>query len=138
MASDETNQSSESSISSSDDPSEQKGQETSTDEELFLPALAKATELERHVKDKKRKPTTHRVGLHSEASPVGLNSVKTKAAQTETSIMKNDTVEQITPRSSSKSVLPATGRQDSDLSWLGLLLSGLSLSGLWTRKKKTK
>lgn len=50
--------------------------------------------------------------------------------------MKNDTVEQITPRSSSKSVLPATGRQDSDLSWLGLLLSGLSLSGLWTRKKK--
>lgn len=26
--------------------------------------------------------------------------------------MKNDTVEQITPRSSSKSVLPATGRQD--------------------------
>jgi LPXTG-motif cell wall-anchored protein len=65
-------------------------------------------------------------------------SVKTKAAQTETSIMKNDTVEQITPRSASKSVLPATGRQDSDLSWLGLLLSGLSLSGLWTRKKKTK
>ena len=52
--------------------------------------------------------------------------------------MKNDTVEQITPRSSSKSVLPATSRQDSDLSWLGLLLSGLSLSGLWTRKKKTK
>lgn len=30
--------------------------------------------------------------------------------------MKNDAVEQITPRSSSKSVLPATGRQDSDLS----------------------
>ena len=59
-------------------------------------------------------------------------------AETETSIMKNDTVEQITPRSSSKSVLPATSRQDSDLSWLGLLLSGLSLSGLWTRKKKTK
>ncbi len=27
--------------------------------------------------------------------------------------MKNDTVEQITPRSASKSVLPATGRQDS-------------------------
>lgn len=52
--------------------------------------------------------------------------------------MKNDTVEQITPRSSSKSVLPATSRQDSDLSWLGLLLSVLSLSGLWTRKKKTK
>ncbi len=52
--------------------------------------------------------------------------------------MKTDTVEQITPRSASKSVLPATGRQDSDLSWLGLLLSGLSLSGLWTRKKKTK
>lgn len=52
--------------------------------------------------------------------------------------MKNDTVEQITPRSSSKSVLPVTCRQDSDLSWLGLLLSGLSLSGLWTRKKKTK
>ena len=52
--------------------------------------------------------------------------------------MKNDTVEQITPRSSSKSVLPAPGRQDSDFSWLGLLLSGLSLSGLWTRKKKTK
>ena len=49
--------------------------------------------------------------------------------------MKIDTVEQITPRSASKSVLPATG---SDLSWLGLLLSDLSLSGLWTRKKKTK
>ncbi len=56
--------------------------------------------------------------------------------------MKNDTVEQITPRSASKSVLPATGRQDSDLSWLGLLLSGLSLSGLWTyglvRRKQNK
>lgn len=52
--------------------------------------------------------------------------------------MKNDTVERITPRSASKSFLPATGRRNSDLSWLGLLLSGLSLSGLWTRKKKTK
>lgn len=139
VASDETNQSSESSTSSSDDPSEQKGQETSTDEELFLPALAKATELERHAKDKKRKPTTHRVGLHSEASPVGLNSVKTKAAQTETSNMKNNAVDQITPKLASKPVLPATGSQDSNLSWLGLLLSGLSLSGLWiNRKKKTK
>ena len=47
--------------------------------------------------------------------------------------MKNDTVEQITPRSASKSVLPATGRQDSDLSWLGLSVSRLCLSGLLAR-----